>query len=183
MLLLGDVELTGTSELFLELLDGGSLLLDTVDDGLRQESLAHNVVALLRLRNMQLSHNGLSLLGVLGLQRESMVNENVACSSLDIGDTISGLVTHLDHVGVGLLGEALDLLARLRLELGVLAEINLGKHNDEGLGLEQRLNRVEKADLLVNSITASLRNIHEEQVQKLRLWGPKERLKLFFVRK
>jgi hypothetical protein len=163
MLLLRDVELTGTSELFLELLDGGSLLLDTVDDGLGHECLAHNVVALLRLRNMQLSHDGLSLLGVLGLQRKSMVNEDVARSSLDVGNTITGLVTHLDHVGVGLLGEGLDLLARLRLELGVLAEINLGKHNDEGLGLEQRLDGVEEADLLVNSITASLRNVHEEQ--------------------
>ena len=163
MFLLGDIEFTGTSVLLLELLDSGSLLLDTVDDSLGQVRIAHNVVALLRLRNMQLGHDGLSLLGILGLQRQSVVNENVASSSLDIGDTIAGLVTHLDHVGVGLLGEALDLFARLSFELGVLAEIDLGEHNDEGLGLEQRLDRVEKADLLVDGVAASLRNVHEEQ--------------------
>ena len=161
--LLRNVELTGTAVLFLQLLDRGALLLDSIDDGLRDESFSSNVVALLRLSNMQLRHDGFGFLGVLGLERQSMINKNIARLRLHISDAVTGLVTHLNHVCVGLLGETLDLLAHFLVKLSVLAQIDFGEHNDERLGLEQRLDCVKEANLLLYGVAASLRDVHEEQ--------------------
>ena len=68
-----DVEIARPSILLLELLHCGSLLLDALQHRLRNERRPVDVVALLRLCNMEPVHDGFVLLGVLRLLRETVI--------------------------------------------------------------------------------------------------------------
>jgi hypothetical protein len=67
MLLFWDEELTSTTELFLELLDRGTCLFHFINNCLRDVGVSDFVISLLWLSNMQLFHDGLGFLWVLGL--------------------------------------------------------------------------------------------------------------------
>lgn len=100
--------------------------------------------------------NGLLLLGVLGLLGQSMVEQDVACLALNISDSISRHIRHLNEISVCFLGKVFDLGSLLAVQLGELLQVTLGEHDNERLGLEEGLDRLEESDLLVNRVATSL---------------------------
>mmetsp|Transcript_35797 Transcript_35797/g.54860 ORF Transcript_35797/g.54860 Transcript_35797/m.54860 type:complete len:314 (-) Transcript_35797:574-1515(-) len=163
VLLLRDVELASTSVLLLEFLDGRSSLLGALDDSLGDCDVSHFVVSLLRLRHVELAHDALGLLGILRFLSEAMIQEDVAGLGFHVVDSVSTDVTHLDQIGVGLLGHGLDLLLDVLFQFGELANIDFGENNNERLGLEEGLNVIEQGNLLLDGVATVLRDIKEEE--------------------
>lgn len=83
-----------------------------------------------------------------------MVQQNVASPRLHIGDTVTTLITHLDHVRICALGQVFNLSLCGCIQLGICSQVNLGKNNYQWLCLEQRLYVLEQRDLLLNRVTA-----------------------------
>jgi hypothetical protein len=112
---------------------------------------------------MQTIHDLLGLLGVFGLLGQSVVEEDVAGLLLDVGNAVTRGVTHLDQVGVVLLGKVLNQITGLVVQAGILNEIDFGQNDHQGLVLEERLDVLEQGDLLLNGVATGLRDIDEVQ--------------------
>ena len=89
VLLRRDVEVTGASELFLELLNGGSCFLDTLDYSFWDENGTVDVVSLLGLGDMKSVQDSFLLLGVLSLLSESVIKQDVTGLALDVRDSVT----------------------------------------------------------------------------------------------
>ena len=89
MLFYGDVEVTGTSEILLELLDGRTDLLHTVDHSVGDGRGTVVVVTFFGLSHMKSIEDLFSLLRVLSLLSQSMIEQDIAGLLLDIADAIS----------------------------------------------------------------------------------------------
>jgi len=59
---------------------------------------------------MESVHNHLRFLGVLSFLGKSVVKEDVAGLNLNISDTFSVGITHLDQISIVLFGEGLKLI-------------------------------------------------------------------------
>jgi hypothetical protein len=92
---------------------------------------------------MQSVHDGGFFAWVLSFLGESVVKQDVTCLGLDVTDAIARGVGHLDQIGIGFLGQGLNLLLVVFLHFVELLQIDFGQDNHQGLSLEQRLDRVE----------------------------------------
>lgn len=102
VVLLGrNVEVTSTTILFLKLLNGWTLFLDALNDGVRNVGRPIVIVALFGLCDMKPVHDGLVLLRVLALLCKAMIEEDVARLGLHVVEAFKTDVRHLDQVGVG----------------------------------------------------------------------------------
>ena len=89
MLLGREVEVTGASELFLELLNGGSCFLDSLDYSFWDEDGTVDVVSLLGLGDMKSVQDSFLLLWVLSLLSESVIKQDVTGLALDVRDSVT----------------------------------------------------------------------------------------------
>ena len=89
MLLRWDGEKTSTAVFFLELLDGRSLFLDTLDHSIGHHRWPINIVSLLGLRNVDSVQDGLLLLGVLCLLGQSVVQQDVTSLAFHVSDAVA----------------------------------------------------------------------------------------------
>jgi hypothetical protein len=112
---------------------------------------------------MQAIHDLLSLLGILGLLGQSVVEEDVASLLLDIRDAVARGVTHLDQVSVVLLGKILNHVTGLVVQAGILDEVDFCQNDHQGLVLEEGLDILKEGDLLLNSVATGLRDVDEVQ--------------------
>lgn len=112
---------------------------------------------------MESVHDSLSFLGVFGLLSESVIEENVTSLALNITDSISRNVGHLDEVGVGTLGQLIDRGTGSVVKLSKFSQINFGENNHQRLSLEKGLDGVEQVNLLLNGVTTSFRYVEQEQ--------------------
>mmetsp|Transcript_7346 Transcript_7346/g.8827 ORF Transcript_7346/g.8827 Transcript_7346/m.8827 type:complete len:333 (-) Transcript_7346:321-1319(-) len=163
MLLRRDIEVTCTTVLLLELLNGGALLFQAVEDCLRNDRGAVVIVALLWLSNVKSVHDSFLFFRVLALLHHAVVEQNVASLHLDILDAIECDVRHLDQVRVRLTSQVLDFLALFGGQLRELLQVTLSQHDDQGLGLEKGLDRLEQRDLLIDRVATRFRNIEQKQ--------------------
>ena len=83
-----------------------------------------------------------------------MVEQDVARLGLHISNAVAGQVAHLDQVRISLLGQTLNGCFVFPREAAVVLQVDLGQHNDQWLRLEQRLDRVEQGDLLIDGVSA-----------------------------
>jgi len=111
-----NVKPASTSILFLELFDRRSRLLDTLVYRIRYGYLPDFIVAFFGLGNVQFIHYCLCLLGIFGLLGQSVVQEDVAGLGADVSDTISRLITHLNHVSIGALSHNFNLSSDFRCQ-------------------------------------------------------------------
>lgn len=106
----GNVEVTSATKLLLELLDSGSFLLQALSDCFGDLDGPFVFISLFRLRDMESVHDHLRFLGVLSLLGKSVVEKDVTGLNLDISDTFSVGITHLDQISVVLFGEGLKFI-------------------------------------------------------------------------
>ena len=132
-----------TTILFLELFDGWALLLNTLQPSIWNNRRSLNIVSLLWLGNVQSVHDGGLFARVLRFLSQSVVQQDVTCLGFDITDAVARSIRHLDQVGIGFLGKGLNLLLVFFLHFAELLQIDLGENDHQGLGLEERLDRVE----------------------------------------
>ena len=136
MLFVRNIEFSGATILLLQFFDCWSLFLDSLNYCIGDTNVADFIISLLRLSDMEFTHNGLSFFRILGLLGKSMVKENVTSASSDISDTITTLITHLDEVSIGFLGQRLDLFLSVGLKFSIFTEINFGQYYDKRFSLE-----------------------------------------------
>jgi hypothetical protein len=136
VLFLWDVELSCSTVLFLKFSDCGTNFLDTLNHSVWNMSVSNFVVPLLWVRNVQLFHDCLGLLGVLSLLSKSMIQKDVAGLCSNVGNTVTALVAHLDQERVGFLGEVFNGFLFLWVNVRKLSYITLGKNDNKWLCLE-----------------------------------------------
>jgi len=158
-----NVESSGATELLLHLLDGGSSLFESLQDSLRHECISCNIVSLLGSSNVKSVKDSLGLLGILCFLGQSMVKKNIASFDFDVFNSILGDVRHLDQVRVRRFRQLFDFGFAFGFELAEFLEINFGEDNDERFSLEERLDRLEQRDLLVDSVATGFGDVEQEQ--------------------
>ena len=163
MVLNRDVEVSSSTEFFLEFLDGRSGPLYPINDSLWNIYRSFDIITLFRLRYVEPIHDRLFLFGVLGLLGQPVVQQDVTRFSFHILNTVARDVRHLDQVSIRLFCEVFNLFALIVLQLVKLLHIDLGKNNHEGFGLEEWLDRLKESNLLVNGVSTTLRNVEEEK--------------------
>jgi ABC-type antimicrobial peptide transport system permease subunit len=115
----GNMEVTSTTEFFLELDDSGTSLLNALVDGVGDNLGASLVVSLLGLSNVESVEDCLSFLWILCFLSKSMIQQDVTSLCFNIFNTVLGQVRHLDEVGVCSFGECLNLFLLVGVELVV----------------------------------------------------------------
>ena len=81
-----------------------------------------------------------------------MVQEDVAGLGANVRDTISGLVTHLNHISIGTLGYTFNLASDFWFQLLVCCQIDFSQHDNQWFGLEKWFDIVEEGDLMLNCV-------------------------------
>ena len=108
---------------------------------------------------MQTIQDSFGLLRIFGLLRQSVIKQDVTRLRFDILNAVLGDVRHLDQVGIRCFCKCFYLLFLVCMQLVILLNVNFREHNHKRFSLEQRLNRVEELNLLLDCVTTRLRNI------------------------
>mmetsp|Transcript_24732 Transcript_24732/g.17427 ORF Transcript_24732/g.17427 Transcript_24732/m.17427 type:complete len:200 (+) Transcript_24732:897-1496(+) len=92
-----------------------------------------------------------------------MIKKNIASLGLNICNTFSVDITHLNEISIGFFGEDFDGIFVFLVYITPLLQINLSQDNYKGLSLEQRFDTVEQSNLLIDGIATSLRDIKQKE--------------------
>jgi hypothetical protein len=99
-----DVEVTCSTEFFLELFDSRAFFFNALSDCIWHGDGPVDVVAFLWRSDMESVKDGFSFLWVLRFLGQAVIKQNVAGLALNVRNTIPRDVGHLNEVRVGGLG-------------------------------------------------------------------------------
>ena len=157
------MEVTSSAEFLLKFEDGGTLLFDVLAHAVGHILGSRLIITLFRFSNMETVKNCLSFLWILCFLGETVIQQDITSLCFDCFNSLFSDVGHLDKVCIWDLGQLFNFFFLIFVEILVGLYIDLSQANDERLSGKQWLDRIEKLNLLLDSVAARLWNIQHKQ--------------------